>query len=87
MRPAAGICAASQDAETNTCGYPIVVQAQLPMNASGDGPFQASYIAASTSDPSQTDEVLNLLDKLSVASFVLANDISAARGTATPRPR
>ena len=56
------------------------------MNASGDGPFQASYIAASTSDPSQTDEVLNLLDKLSVASFVLANDISAAlRGTATPQ--
>ena len=76
----AGICTAPlvKDAETNTCGYPIVVQAQLPMNASGDGPFQASYIAASTSDPSQTDEVLNLLDKLSVASFVLANDISAA---------
>ena len=83
----AGICTAPlvKDAETNTCGYPIVVQAQLPMNASGDGPFQASYIAASTSDPSQTDEVLNLLDKLSVASFVLANDISAALRTATPQ--
>ena len=54
------------------------------MNASGDGPFQASYIAASTSDPSQTDSVENQL-KLSSAAFVLANDISAAlRGTATP---
>ena len=31
------------------------------MNASGDGPFQASYIAASTSDPSQTDSVENQL--------------------------
>lgn len=84
----AGVCAAPlvKDAETNACGYPVVVQAQLPMNASGDGPFQASYIAASTSDPSQTDSVENQLAKLSSAAFVLANDISAAlRGTATPQ--
>ena len=83
----AGVCAAPlvKDAETNACGYPVVVQAQLPMNASGDGPFQASYIAASTSDPSQTDSVENQLAKLSSAAFVLANDISAALRTATPQ--
>ena len=86
----AGVCAAPlvKDAETNACGYPVVVQAQLPMNASGDGPFQASYIAASTSDPSQTDSVENQLAKLSSAAFVLANDISAAlRARPRPRPR
>ena len=78
--------AAGQGCRDQRLRLPVVVQAQLPMNASGDGPFQASYIAASTSDPSQTDSVENQLAKLSSAAFVLANDISAAlRGTATPQ--
>ena len=53
--------AAGQGCRDQRLRLPVVVQAQLPMNASGDGPFQASYIAASTSDPSQTDSVENQL--------------------------